>query len=51
MHSDSKAGQDAGELCGGPPAGVLATQDADALLDLDADCICYTANSDLRPTA
>jgi 4-hydroxy-tetrahydrodipicolinate reductase len=36
-------------LCGGPPVGVLATQDADALLALDADCICYTANSDLRP--
>jgi hypothetical protein len=49
VHSDSKAGKDAGELCGGPPLGVLATQDADALLDLDADCICYTANSDLRP--
>ena len=32
-----------------PPVGVVATQDADALLDLDADCICYTANSDLRP--
>ena len=49
VHSDSKAGHDAGELCGGPPAGVVATQDADALLALDADCICYTANSDLRP--
>jgi 4-hydroxy-tetrahydrodipicolinate reductase len=49
VHSDKKAGKDAGELCGGPPAGVSATQDADALLDLDADCICYTANSDLRP--
>lgn len=49
VHSDSKAGRDAGELCGGPPAGVAATQDADALLALDADCVCYTANSDLRP--
>lgn len=49
VHSDSKAGHDAGELCGGPPAGVVASQDADALLALDADCICYTANSDLRP--
>lgn len=49
VHSDSKAGKDAGALCGGPPAGVAASQDADALLDLDADCICYTANSDLRP--
>jgi 4-hydroxy-tetrahydrodipicolinate reductase len=49
VHSDGKAGMDAGELCGGPPVGVLATQDAQALLDTDADCICYTANSDLRP--
>jgi hypothetical protein len=49
VHSDSKAGRDAGELCGGAPVGVIATQDADALLALDADCVCYTANSDLRP--
>ncbi|MGK2948102.1 MAG: NAD(P)H-dependent amine dehydrogenase family protein [Acidimicrobiales bacterium] len=49
VHSDSKAGKDAGELCGGPPAGVAATQDAAALLASDADCVCYTANSDLRP--
>lgn len=49
VHSASKAGRDAGELCGGPPVGVAATQDADALLALDADCVCYTANSDLRP--
>jgi hypothetical protein len=34
VHSDSKAGRDAGELCGGPALGVIATQDADALLDL-----------------
>jgi 4-hydroxy-tetrahydrodipicolinate reductase len=49
VHSDSKAGKDAGEVCGGPPLGVLATQDSEALLDLDVDCICYTASSDLRP--
>lgn len=49
VHSDSKAGKDAGELCGGAPEGVTATQDADALLALDADAICYMANSDLRP--
>jgi hypothetical protein len=49
VHSDSKAGQDAGVLCGGKPVGVIATQDADALLALDADCICYTASSDIRP--
>lgn len=49
VHSGGKAGRDAGELCGGPPLGVLATQDADALLALDADCVSYMANSDLRP--
>ncbi len=49
VHSDAKAGRDAGELCGGPALGVTATQDADALLDLGADVVCYTANSDVRP--
>jgi 2,4-diaminopentanoate dehydrogenase len=49
VHSDAKAGRDAGELCGIEPTGVIATQDADALLASDADVVCYTANSDLRP--
>jgi 2,4-diaminopentanoate dehydrogenase len=49
VHSDSKAGQDAGVLCGVDPIGVTATQDADALLGMGADCVCYMANSDLRP--
>ena len=50
VHSDSKAGRDAGEICGGDAVGVIATQDMDALLfDTGADCICYTANSDVRP--
>src|SRR4029079_7031024 len=33
-----------------PPTGVLATNDADALLTLAADCVSYTATADLRPT-
>jgi 4-hydroxy-tetrahydrodipicolinate reductase len=45
----AKAGKDAGELCGLPPTGVRATADAEALLHLDADCVCYTATADLRP--
>jgi len=49
VHSDDKAGRDAGEICGVDPLGVTATQDAEALLALDADCICYTAHSDVRP--
>jgi 4-hydroxy-tetrahydrodipicolinate reductase len=50
VHSADKAGRDAGELCGLPPTGVLATNDADALLGLAADCVSYTATADLRPT-
>jgi hypothetical protein len=49
VHSDAKAGKDAGELCGLPPTGVRATNDTDALLALDADCVSYTATADLRP--
>jgi len=47
--SGAKAGKDAGELCGARHCGVRATRDADALLALDADCVCYTATADLRP--
>ncbi len=49
VHSDDKAGRDAGEICGVGPLGVTATQEADALLAAGADCVCYTANSDFRP--
>jgi len=50
VHDPKKAGHDAGALCGLPPTtGVRATNDADALLALDADCVCYTATADLRP--
>jgi len=49
VHSDDKAGRDAGEICGVGPVGVPATQDAEALLGSDADVICYMAHSDVRP--
>ena len=49
VHSEDKAGRDAGALCGIDPLGVIATNDADALLATDADCIVYMANSDMRP--
>lgn len=48
VHSAEKAGRDAGELAGIAPVGVRATNDVDALLALDADCVCYTATADLR---
>jgi len=50
VHSDAKAGLDAGELCGVGPTGVLATTDIDAILAMDADCVSYTATGDLRPS-
>ncbi|MCG8588917.1 MAG: diacylglycerol kinase [Proteobacteria bacterium] len=49
VHGADKAGRDAGALCGQPACGVAATQDAEALLALDADCVVYTATADLRP--
>jgi len=50
VHSPSKAGKDAAELCGhDTPTGVIATNDADALLASDADVVVYTSTGDLRP--
>lgn len=48
-HGAAKVGKDAGALCDRPPTGVCATNDVEALLKLDADCVCYTATADLRP--
>jgi hypothetical protein len=41
VHSPEKAGRDVGELCGLGPLGVRATNDAEALLALEADCVVY----------
>jgi len=49
VHSSAKAGQDAGELCAARRTGVRATNDVEAILGLDADCVCYTATADMRP--
>ena len=48
VHSEKKSGSDAGELAGVEPVGLAATNDADTLLESDADCVCYTATADLR---
>ncbi len=42
VHSAEKAGRDAGELAGIDPIGVKATNDPDAVLGLDADCVIYS---------
>ncbi len=48
VHSEKKVGRDAGELCGVGRVGVVATNDADAVLETPADCVVYTATADLR---
>jgi hypothetical protein len=48
VHSEAKEGRDAGELCGMPTTGVIATRDVDAALAIDADAIAYFASGDYR---
>ena len=49
VHSDVKAGRDAGELCGIDPVGVVATTDPSVLLGGGADVVVYAAAANLRP--
>jgi 4-hydroxy-tetrahydrodipicolinate reductase len=41
VHSPSKAGRDAGELCGLGRTGITATNSVDDIIALDADCVLY----------
>lgn len=41
VSSPEKAGKDAGELAGLPPTGIKATNSAEELIALDADCVLY----------
>jgi 4-hydroxy-tetrahydrodipicolinate reductase len=43
VYTPEKVGKDAGELLGREKIGITATDDTDAILALDADCVCYTA--------
>jgi 2,4-diaminopentanoate dehydrogenase len=48
--SPSKIGRDAAELCGlTEPTGIIATDDIDALIALEPDCVVYTAQAETRP--
>ncbi len=51
VHSDGKAGRDAGELGGAGPTGVIATTDPADALATDPDCVSYMATGDIRPDA
>jgi hypothetical protein len=50
VHSADKVGRDAGELAGADPVGVTATNDVEALLALDADCVLYSPVMADKPT-
>ena len=51
VHSPDKVGKDAGELAGGAPLGVAATNDAEALIALAPDCVVYAASGPERDAA
>ena len=51
VHSPDKVGKDVGELAGGEPLGLLATNDADALIALAPDCVVYAASGPDRDGA
>jgi hypothetical protein len=51
VHSAEKDGVDAGTLAGIDPVGVSATTDADALLALAPDCVCYSASGEAMDAA
>jgi len=51
VHSADKAGRDVGEILGMEPIGIIATDDADALIELRPDCIVYAANPPERDAA
>lgn len=48
VHSEHKEGRDAGDLCGLPSTGVIATRDIDDALAIDADVVAYFATGDYR---
>jgi hypothetical protein len=51
VHSPDKVGKDVGELAGSTPLGLLATNDADALIALRPDCVVYAASGPDRDGA
>jgi hypothetical protein len=48
VHSEDKVGRDAGELANGVPLGIEATDDVDALIALQPDCVIYAASGPER---
>lgn len=49
VYAADKVGRDAGDIAGIGPIGVLATNDRDAVLATEADCVLYMAQGDANP--
>jgi 2,4-diaminopentanoate dehydrogenase len=50
VNDPAKVGRDAGSLCGVPETGVIATNDPDAILALDADCVSHSPRNTKETT-
>jgi len=48
VHSKEKVGRDAGDLCGLPATGIIATDSIDEGLSIDAEAVAYFASGDYR---
>lgn len=44
VYSDAKAGKDAGDLCGMPKTGIIATKDIEEIIAAKPDCVAYMAD-------
>ncbi len=49
VYSADKAGRDIGEICGIGATGVTATNDREAILAMDADCVLYMPQGEGNP--
>src|SRR5690554_4172464 len=45
VYASSKEGKDAGELCGYPATGIIATRQIEDILSSKPDCVIYTPES------
>lgn len=46
VYSDAKVGRDAGDLCGLPPTGIVATNAIDDIVALRPDCVVYMPDTE-----
>jgi hypothetical protein len=51
VHNSENAGVDAGEFCGYPATGIVASAQVEEVLAIDADCVAYLATCIGRPVA